>query len=108
MRRISLKELHENFAHGEFEFAFSLEDQSDRFATYITVLDSVYDTMLVAPALHTICFKSNNQTMRIDCVKCVEESSVSEIGTVFDVVSKSKFDEERRYRFWARNKIQRE
>lgn len=108
MRRFSLRELHGLFDSGEYEFAFSLDDQSDRLATYITVLDAVYDTMLVAPAQHTICFKSLNQTIRIDCVKCVEESSVSEIGTVFDIVSKSKFDEERRYRFWARKKIQRE
>lgn len=105
MRRWSLAEFKEMFDKEECEYLFSLDDQEDRLiSSYITVFDMIFDAMLVSPSQNAVYFKAltGKYGMLIDGVRAVEEAHSSEIGTVFDLICKSRFDEERRYRFWAR------
>lgn len=103
MRRLSLKQLKEEYENRQCEYVFALDDQDDRFSSYITCLDLVFDTMLVSHKQSAICFQTGQRnTIMFDAVKCVEESHSSDIGSIFDIICKSRFDEERRYRIWAR------
>lgn len=106
MRRLSLKQLNEEFTNMKHEYVFSLEDQNHRFTSYITCLDLVFTTMLVSPSQGAICLQSQQNTMLFDFVREIEVVSSTEIGVVFDIVCESHHAEEKRYRVWARPRDQ--